>query len=1014
MAGIVLWAFSVGGGFALARGKTEQAKTARAKADGQVFGRLAKAWAAELAGRHSQAIALAQPITKLPDPRYRWAALDAAHIQARAYHQSGTARGRARAERMWKKVRQLSKDRATLNRIEIAKALALEAASLPVGKPGAPGIDVSKITADIGALEPLLKAKRWNLATVEAALDLSRLYSQANRFDDARKTLDYVVAYLDKEKNIRVMELPPALAKPFIDAAKAARKNLKYDRNAGLAEFEAAQKLRSAKKFAEAMRAYQALVKNFPKSDYAPRGDLHVGDCLLGLRQTAQAIAHWEKFIAPAPAGPWRGQAYISIIDYYLQEQLDLPKAGKYAAMARSSLPAGLADKHAPARSMGGGMGVPPMSPTGVSPVSNSPRSANPSPPPSAAESWRLVAFDIHLRVGLVSFCQGQGKEAIAAEAFQAAKALTKNKATRSAGSGQAAESLDALIAAAKTGKPVIPADCRGAPSNQSAIRNPQSAISLALSMGTINLLIRRTDQADAFFDRVLGTPAMPARRGTPARRARPPLPGSTKAQRAFATFCRGATLQARHKPDQAKEYFQASIQAHKQGTWHDETLYRLATIIQDNADAKYGSVAATPKSAPKKEIRNLPAGRQVRNRERLAAFVKAKGAALPYWYEIIQRYPQSPRCEQAFYNAGILLCELAEAADAAGQRSSQSEAAWKKAAFMLDKFTEQYPKSPLAGDAYVRLIDVALERLFDLDLARRVSASAAVWASLLADVDARPSDASRNLFESLPWRKREDQHKPKNLIFSRYGCYLRAGIIAYLSGNTAEAQKQFAAAKLVAPSQGFDVVQGTIPKGIERLASAASVRRRLTPHEALDDKHEKASLVLQLADLYDLAEQFDKSFKLCELILAGAIPATREQQSWACFRRGRSRFQMDWGHRDPLAAKRDYIAAVAASPRAPWAYRGLFLAGNIAFNTEQDIEGAVSLWQELIQKYPTCPEVHRCAYYVGVAYEVNNQFDKAQAAYESFLKTYPDSPFAALVQSQHLPQAKEKRKEMR
>jgi len=683
-----------------------QPKSEREQANAQVFGRLAQAWAAAFSGKSQEAIALAEPVAKLSDPDYKWAAIEAAHLQARAYHQSGTAQGRARAAQLWKQIERLDTSKATKARLQIAKALeaeargtAIPAAGAGAGSPAKPAGDPSAIKQAIDTLEPLLKAGRWNLVEAEAALDLSRLYVQANRFDDAKKTLDYIVAYLGVKKNLIVMEIPAGLEKPYIAAAKAALAHLKYDKNIGLAEFEAAEKLRKAGKFADAARAYQAViavVKNFPESDYGPRSDLHVGDCLLGLGQTARAIDHWKKFIAPAPAGPWRGQAYIGIIDYCLEEQLDLPEAGKYADLARNSLPAALRS-------------------------------------PEGKAGWQLVAFDIQLRVGLVSFCQGQTTQAVAA--FEAAKAATNNKAT--------AESLDALIAAAKSGKAVIPEDCRGmgvSPMSPTAVPAVSSSDkpALALSMGIIHLLAGRYDNADNMFDRVLGTDASrsPIRNPQSAiRNQLPPLGGSSPAQLAFSAFGRGAVLHAQRKAAPAKDLFLASIKAFPAGSWQDETFYRVATITQAEAGtgpkakeqpATSGKPGESAKDSPKPEIRNPQSA--IRNQERLAAFLKAKSAALPYWQEIISRYPQSPRCEQAFYNAGVLLCEIAEAADAPGLRSTKSEAGWKDAAFMLGRFTEFYPKSLWAGDAYVREIDIALERMFDLALAGSLGESAIVW----------------------------------------------------------------------------------------------------------------------------------------------------------------------------------------------------------------------------------------------------------------------------------------------
>lgn len=904
MAAIALLTLAAGGGVALAgpgkpvgaAGKA-QPKTERQREDEQVFSRLAKAWTATLAGDHSQAITLAQPITKLSDPRYRWAAVEAVHVQARAYHQSGSARGRSRASQMWKKVRKLSKDSATVSRIEIAKALSLEAASAPAGsthsagsgQAGLTASDQAKLTAAIGTLEPLLRVKKWNLATVEAALDLSRLYTQARRFDDAKKALDYVVAYLGNARNIRAMELPPALAAPFINAAKAALKNLKYDRNAGLAEFQAAEKLRHDKKFAQAAQAYQALIKNFPQSDYAPRSDLHIGDCLLGLGQTARAIAHWEKFIAPAPAGPWRGQAYISIIDYYLEEQLDLTNASKYATQARTSLPAALADKPTPAAPANGA-----------------------APRITAAESWQLVAFDIHLRVGLVSFCQGQGQSAIAAKAFQSAKALTKNKET--------AKSLTTLIAATKAGQPVIPTDVTGggagemkaagaaSPSAKSEIRNPKSAISLALSLGTINLLIHRIDQADAFFDRVLGTPAVPAKRGVPARRARPPMPGATPAQRAYAIFGRGATLQASNKPDQAKEYFQASIQAHKQATWHDETLYRLATIAQKRAsscslgaskeerkDAKPGSADKARQSAATAAV----------EKSRLSARLSANAEALRCSQELINRYPKSIHYEETWYMASILQME----------RTNR-----KEGLVLLDQFTRNYPRGQFTGEALLILGQTVLERDMDIERSRAYLNTLDAWiqgkrgtkkevrtgVGILSQIGtphrplmsvpegisllalSGPEELGRRWY--YPAQLKACACTDKYLASIKTQCAVLMGFIHYAEGNTHGALAEASRIASLDPA-----ARNLSWSSASRVKWAIEHKQLLAYPDELSLFKRRAKLGVQLGDYYYLTEQFDRAISVFTRLIEGEFGKMNEAQTeYLVYARAKAMLQKD------------------------------------------------------------------------------------------------------------------------
>ena len=142
--------------------------------------------------------------------------------------------------------------------------------------------------------------------------------------------------------------------------------------------------------------------------------------------------------------------AIIGLIDFYLEDQLNLTEAGKYADIAQASLPMALEDE-------------------------------------KASASWKLASYDVNLRVGIVNFCQGKG--GVAAEAFEAARKLTTDKT--------ATESLDNLITAAKAGKSVIPDDVRGSGAGEmkaagSAV-SPSDKAALALSMGVIYLPTGRT-----------------------------------------------------------------------------------------------------------------------------------------------------------------------------------------------------------------------------------------------------------------------------------------------------------------------------------------------------------------------------------------------------------------------------------------------------------------------------------------------------------------------------------------
>ncbi|MCP4375162.1 MAG: hypothetical protein GY794_03130, partial [bacterium] len=270
---------------------------------------------------------------------------------------------------------------------------------------------------------------------------------------------------------------------------------------------------------------------------------------------------------------------------------------------------------------------------------------------------------------------------AIAAKAFESAKNLTRDRGIR--------ESLDVLATAAKAGNPIIPQDVMGRRTGKmkaTGSASPADRASMALSLGMIYHITRRHDQADAFFTRVVGAPASKGKRAVMSMR------GATTPQLAFAVFCKGAVLQARNKIPEAKEHFITSIKTFRKGTWHDETLYRIAKTIQRQASAKIAK--ATPKVDPAggKQARttkpDTKAAAKAKVRAALATKIKTKARdeVHVYWQELINRYPKSPRCEQAIYNDGVLLCELAQAAPPATKKSAKL---WKDAAFMLARFCE-------------------------------------------------------------------------------------------------------------------------------------------------------------------------------------------------------------------------------------------------------------------------------------------------------------------------------------
>jgi tetratricopeptide (TPR) repeat protein len=154
----------------------------------------------------------------------------------------------------------------------------------------------------IKALEKLLAENAQTIWTAEAADVLARLYLAEGEKQKAQKAVSFglkLVEYLALKD--------PSLKGCYIEALLRARRQ-RGDRSDGAQRaYDAAEKLRLQGKFVEAGRLYTDLRAAHPKSTWAHAAGFRLGQCFEGLGRPAQAIEHWNKFIASASAGPWRG-----------------------------------------------------------------------------------------------------------------------------------------------------------------------------------------------------------------------------------------------------------------------------------------------------------------------------------------------------------------------------------------------------------------------------------------------------------------------------------------------------------------------------------------------------------------------------------------------------------------------------------------------------------------------------------------------------------------------------------
>jgi tetratricopeptide (TPR) repeat protein len=984
-----------------------------AKKDREVTKQVATCWAAYYGGEHEEATQLAKPLLELSGTsakRLRWASIEAAHIRARCYWDHGSAKSKKQAKELWGKLEKSSTLNSLKTRLKIAEALELESAN-----------DPKKLAKATGILEEILQKGANDTATAEAALDLCRLYVAAKRFDDAETKLKTVEPWI---KQHLLKEWPRESCEPFIMAAKKALERLPYERSTGRAEFEAAEKLRKAGEYQKAISAYRTLVKKMKKfgdTDYAPRSELQIGHCLLGMRREKQAISHWEKFCKTSPAGPWRGQAYLELIDFYLERMLDLKKAGEYTQLARNSLPAALGD------------------------FLNK----------TSATSWRQIVFDLHLRIGIVSYAEG--KNEFAATEFEAAlqskvvvapKPDKKKKSPAKKDGGKPAppryglkknivEGLRRLIAAAKAGQPLLP----------DGVREGEwvpTAATTALSMAMIYQLSGRAENAQGMLARLL------------PRKLRPedyagvePIEGAKPEQIAFAMYCQARTYadgpaKVFSKNAKARELAEMALKSDPDAAWQDATLYLLATIVDHQAKAAHGkpSEILDSKTNQAKASDQLSTTEQAKLRnveaKRLAALLEARAAALPYWRELVKRYsdpkgpPKSPYVEPAMYQIGVLRYELADAASTSaaiaatadsrkstggGETKSASpnpaqlarlEKLWQGVFDALVGFTKTYPASPYAGEAYVKQIDIALERQFDLPTSNATANSAVIWAKGIAPTlnELQPP--------VLPtWNTGFQYPGAASLKASIYSVYLRAGLIAYLQ------QRKDQAVALFHEANRFDTSlrkRTGAETSMDRMISIARGEKKpLTPEDLLASlKNERQKTGILLGDLALMTFDPQRAGSLYERLLTGVPPfpaPTAEVESYLLFRIGQS-LEFQRKHDEAMAyLNRLYDPKYA---KYPWTADGIFRIGTWTHNSTQEPTKAMKHWEYVFTKNPEHPEAERSLFYYGLSAMRIKDYRRAVAAFREYLKRYPDSRWTKRVQTELLPEGEQKLKETR
>ena len=535
--------------------------------------------------------------------------------------------------------------------------------------------------------------------TAEAADVLAMLYMARGEQESAKKAVDFGLKCLQYHgiKGGYVLTL--------------LRGRLASDFAAGEAKqlYNKAEKLRQQGKFVEAGQLFAQVLAAYPENPWGHASGFRIGQCYVGLGRPAQALDWWQKFIKQSPAGPWRGQAHVAMVDLVLETQLDLKKATEHALAATTVLAKGL-DK-------------------------------------DAESSWKEAAYDIYLRQGIVSLVDGRFDAA--AEGFQQAK--------QSAPKGTSSEvqaGLDRLIESAQNRVKLLP--------DELTIGDDRATVALVL--GNIYSVLRQYDLAKGWFSL--------------------PLNGSLRSRsaghRSFAglgltrILVATAGKQGNSKSPKVSPLalagvaYEASLKEYPKGSWHDDTLRELALLIERVAAEQFGP-AATDKSADKKNTPQQPTSPRIAEADRQQqrkALVAARVPALPYWTDLSSRYPASPHVPQALYHAGVLYTET--------NKPDEALAAFEELA-------KKYPASPWTGDARVRLIDVKLERQFDLPGGRQHADVAVGWyENAGARGESSPGSRGQGQEASTGSTVFPDDTMP-SLRQTGYDIYVRAGLVEYL-----------------------------------------------------------------------------------------------------------------------------------------------------------------------------------------------------------------------------------------
>jgi tetratricopeptide (TPR) repeat protein len=549
---------------------------------------IARAWEAFYDDQPAKAAKLAEPVTKLTAGNQEWAAAEAAHIQARCMWEHGTARARDKALEQWKQLGKRSTLRAVKLRLQIVRVLR------GVHKAGRKGVP----EAGLRPLQAICEKKQANTATCESMLLLARLHAAAGRYDAAGRRLKQVKPFVARTLSV---EWPDAIGSAFSAAAQRRLEELALLRDRGRREFEEARALHEKGELVEAARAYRRIARDFADTEYGPRSTLNLGRCLHEGGNVADARKCWEAMVRKSPAGRWRGQAYVELIDLSVIDELDLDQAARYVALAIDLL--GKAD--------------------------------------ASDASWTMAARDVHLRDGLLSVMRGRRADAGRSLAV-AGQAGASPRDRRRGG-------LSDLPAMIRSGGALAPETVAPVPP-----KSPAEAAALAC---VAYRLIGKPQLSGRMAARMLPRADRPT-----ALRPLPAVPGVGAEQAAFAAFCLSVASPP-GKPEQGLRLAELALRMAPKARWQDATLFVLGDLLEAGPRASRTKKPGTRESGGQGDEPEA-FGRDGGNRgggtrpalSKKGPLSQEEKSALRHWRHLGEAFPASPYVPHAMLRVATLL----------------------------------------------------------------------------------------------------------------------------------------------------------------------------------------------------------------------------------------------------------------------------------------------------------------------------------------------------------------------